>query len=271
MAITAKEINELRQRTGLGMNECKQVLTEANGDINAALDTLRKKGVKASIAARAATEGKLYVAKSADGKTAAIVEVLCNTDFTARSESIQKVLKQAADALLADPKADLANDASIKDALVAVSQSTGENVTLGRTKVLSNPEGQVGTYIYSVTNKIGVLASVTGTVNEEVLNDLSMHITAFKPVAMGMSREHVPADLVAKELEIAIEQAKATGKPQEMAEKIANGKMNSFYKERVLGEQDFINADKFKGSINDMLKKSGATLKEYVRLEVGVA
>jgi elongation factor Ts len=270
MAITAKEINELRQRTGLGMNECKAVLTEANGDINAALDALRKKGVKAGIAARAATEGKLYVAKSADGKTGVIVELLCNTDFTAKSEPVQKLLKQAADALLANPKADLANDAKIKEAFVAMSQSTGENVTLGRTKVLSNPNGHIGTYLYAVTGKIGVLANVEGNASDEVLSDLSMHITAFKPTALGMGREHVPADLVAKELEIAIEQAKATGKPQEMAEKIAQGKMNAFYKERVLGEQDFVNADKFKGSINDMLKKAGVTLKDYVRLEVGV-
>ena len=271
MPITAKDINELRQRTGLGMNKCKEVLTAANGDIDAAIAQLRKEGVKESIASRAATEGKLYVAKSADGKSAAIVEMLCNTDFTAKSEPLAKILKQAAETLLANPKSDLANDATIKEALVAVSQSTGENVTLGRSKYLSNPEGQVGTYLYAVTGKIGVLASVTGNVSEDLLGDLSMHITAFKPVALGTHRDHVPADLVAKELEIAIEQAKATGKPQEMAEKIANGKMNAFYKDRVLGEQDFINADKFKGSVNDMLKKSGVTLKEYVRLEVGVA
>lgn len=270
MAITAKEINELRQRTGIGMNKSKEVLTAANGDMDAALAILRKEGVKEGIASRAATEGKLYVAKSADGKSAVIVEILCNTDFTAKSESMQKLLKQAADAVLANRSIDLANDPKMKEALVAASQSTGENVTLGRTKVLSNPEGQVGTYLYAVTGKIGVLASVTGNVSDETLNDLSMHITAFKPTAMGMGREHVPADLVAKELEIAIEQAKSTGKPQEMAEKIANGKMNAFYKDRVLGEQDFVNADKFKGSINDMLKKAGVTLKDYVRLEVGV-
>ncbi len=269
-AITAQLINELRQRTGLGMNECKATMVEANGDINAALELLRKKGVKSSVAARAATEGRIYVAKSADGQTASVVEVLCNTDFTARSESIQKVLKQAAEALLANPKADLANDAGIKDALVAVAQSTGENVTLGRTKVLTNPAGKVGTYLYSVTGKIGVLVSASGNVTDEIVNDLAMHITAFKPIALGLTRDAVPAELVTKEKELAVEAAKATGKPQNIAEKIADGKMNAFFKERVLGEQDFINGDKFAGPVNEMLKKAGVTLVDYVRMEVGV-
>ncbi len=269
-AITAQLVNELRQRTGLGMNECKATLVEANGDINAALEALRKKGVKSSVAARAATEGRVYVAKSADGKTGAVVEVLCNTDFTARSDSIQKVLKQAAETLLANPKADLANEAGIKDTLVSVAQATGENVTLGRSKVLSNPAGKVGTYLYSVTGKIGVLVSASGNVTDEMVNDLAMHITAFKPMALGLTRDAVPADLVAKEKELAVEAAKATGKPQNIAEKIADGKLNAFFKERVLGEQDFINGEKFSGSVNAMLQKAGVTLVDYVRLEIGV-
>lgn len=270
-AITAQSINQLRQQTGLGMNKCKELMQQADGDIAVALDLARKEGVKGSIAARATTEGRVHVAKSADGKTGAAVEILCNTDFTARSEAIGNLLKQATDKLLADPSADLANDAGLKDALVAVAQATGENVTLGRAKVLTNPAGKVGTYFYSVTGKIAVLVSVTGNPSDEVLNDVALHVTAFKPTALGLTRESVPADQVAKEKELAIEAAKATGKPQAIAEKIAEGKMNSFFKERVLGEQDFINADKFKGSVNDMLKKSGAQLVDYVRLEVGVA
>jgi elongation factor Ts len=269
-AITAAMVNDLRQRTGLGMMECKAALSEANGDIAVAIDNLRKKGVKAGVAARAATEGKIYVARSADGKTAAAVEVLCNTDFTAKSEPVLAALKLAAETLVADPRADLANHAKIKEQLVAVSQQTGENVTLGRSKVLTNSAGSVGTYLYAITQKIGVLVSVNGAAPAELLGDLCMHITACKPVAMGMTRDAVPADLVSKEKEIAVEQAKATGKPQQIAEKIAEGKLNAFFKERVLGEQDFINAEKFKGTVNEMLKKAGVTLVDYVRLEVGV-
>lgn len=270
-AITAQLVNELRQRTGLGMNECKATLVEANGDINAALEILKKKGVKSSVAARAAGEGRIGVAKNAAGTAAAAVEMLCNTDFTARSENFQALLKKAAETLANNPGADLANDPAIKDALVAMAQATGENVTLGRYKALSNPAGKVGTYIYSVTGKIGVLVSASGNVTDEIVNDLAMHITAFKPMALGLTRDAVPADLVAKEKELAIEAAKATGKPQNIAEKIAEGKMASFFKERVLGEQEFINGEKFSGSVNDMLKKAGVTLNDYVRLEVGAA
>ena len=271
VAITAQSINQLRQQTGLGMNKCKELMQQADGDLNAALDLARKEGVKASVAARAATEGKLIVARSDDAKTGAIVEVLCNTDFTARSDKVADVLKKAADKLLADPSADLASDAELKDLLVAVSQSTGENVTLGRTKALTSPSGKIATYFYQVTGKIGVLASVTGTPGDELLNDLALHITAHKPIAMGMAREHVPADLVAKEKELAVEAAKASGKPQNIAEKIADGKMNAFFGERVLGEQSFVNPDKFKGTINDLLKGAKIELVDYVRLEVGVA
>ena len=196
---------------------------------------------------------------------------MCNTDFTARSESLQKVLKLATDKLLSDPSADLANDAEIKDTLVAVAQSTGENVTLGQAKTLSNAAGKVGTYLYSVTGKIGVLVSVTGDPTDELLNDVALHVTAFKPIALGLTRDSVPADQVEKEKALAVEAAKASGKPDNIAEKIADGKMNAFFKERVLGEQDFINGDKFKGSVNDMLKKAGVRLVDYVRLEVGVA
>jgi elongation factor Ts len=270
-AITAQTINQLRQQTGLGMNKCKEVMQQADGDIAVALEILKKEGVKASIAARATSEGRVHVARSADGRTGAAVEILCNTDFTARSESIQKLLTQATDKLIADPSADLANDAEIKDALVAVAQATGENVTLGRAKVLTNPAGKVGTYFYSVTGKIAVLVSVAGNPSDELLNDVALHVTAFKPTALGLTREAVPADQVAKEKDLAIEAAKATGKPQNIAEKIAEGKMNAFFKERVLGEQDFINGDKFKGSVNEMLKQAGVQLVDYVRLEVGVA
>lgn len=270
-AITAQLINQLRQQTGLGMNKCKEVMTQADGDMQVALDILKKEGIKSSIAARAATEGRVHVAKSADGTTGAAVEILCNTDFTARSESIQTLLKQATDKLLAGPSIDLANDAAIKDALVAVAQSTGENVTLGRAKTLVSSSGKVGTYLYSVTGKIGVLVSVTGTPSDELLNDVALHVTAFKPIALGLTRDAVPAEQVEKEKALAVEAAKATGKPQNIAEKIAEGKMNAFFKERVLGEQDFINGEKYKGTVNEMLKQAGCQLVDYVRLEVGVA
>ena len=170
MPITAKDINELRQRTGLGMNECKAVLTEANGDINAAIDALRKKGVKSSIAARAATEGKLYIAKAADGKSAAIVEVLCNTDFTAKSDAVGRLLEQALHKQLANPKSNVAEDPEIKHVVTSIAQQTGENVQIGRAVALQNPEGYVGAYVYAITNKIAVLMSFNKKPEAELIN-----------------------------------------------------------------------------------------------------
>lgn len=266
--ISPKLVVQLRQSTGLGMNECKAALEEAGGDLNTAIDNLRKKGVKAGVASRTATEGRLFVKKSSDGKSAVITEVLCNTDFTARSEPITQLLTLAADKALAG--GDASNDAGLKDLLTNVAQKTGENVTLGRVKRLKNPEGKVGGFLYSVTNKIAVLVSASANASDELLNDLCLHLTAYKPVALGLTREAVPADVVAKEKEIAVERAKATGKPQAIAEKIAEGQLASFFKERVLPEQEFINPEKFKGTIADLLKKHGATLNEFVRVEIGL-
>ncbi len=267
--ITAKQVNELRSRTGLGMMECKRALVEHDGDVEAAIVYFRAKGVKTSIAEREAGEGRVAVGVSDDGTRGAIVEVNCNTDFTAKSDPVAAVADAAVKTLLADESANLAEDADLKAKMVEVSQQTGENVKVGRTVVISNPGGKVGMYAYTVTNKIASLVSVDGAATPELLNDIGLHIIAHKPVALSVDRAGLPADLVASERAIAVEQAKSLGKPQEIAEKIAEGKLNSFYKERALAEQDFINPDKFKGSVGEMAKKAGATLKEFVRVEVG--
>lgn len=265
-AITASLVNELRAKTGLGMMECKKVLTEVGGDLEKAIDAVRKKGVKTSITERAATEGRVIALTSPDNKTAAIVEINCNTDFTAKSEPLLKVLESAAKKLLANPTTAIADDAEVKDALAEVSKVTGENVVLGRSAVLSGDA--VGAYLYSTAGKgkIAVIVSMSA-IAEGLVNQLGMHIAAAKPIALN--RTDVPADIVAKEREIAVEQAKATGKPQQIAEKIAEGKLNAFYTEKVLLDQDYINADAFKGKVADLLKSKGAILQKYVRVEVG--
>lgn len=265
-AITASLVNELRAKTGQGMMECKKMLTETGGDIEKAIENFRKKGVKGSITERATTEGRVEVLTK--GNVAVAVEVVCNTDFTAKSEQAEKIAKLAAETLAANPTADLASNESIKEALVNASQVTGENVQLGRTAVL---QGNVGSYLYSTAGKgkVGVLVEFAQPVNEEIVKSLGMHIVAAKPAAL--TRDLVPADIVAKEREIAVEQAKATGKPQNIAEKIAEGKLNAFYAERVLVDQEYIRADEFKGTVGALLKNKGVELKNYVRLEVGQA
>src|SRR5581483_3110344 len=138
-------------------------------------------------------------------------------------------------------------------------QQTGENVQIGKAVALQNPNGYVGAYVYSITNKIAVLMSFGGKKPDaELIKSLGGHIAFAKP--LGLTRAEVPADLVAKEKEIAIEQAKATGKPQNIAEKIADGKMNAFFAERVLLDQEFFNAQVFKGSIANFLKQHGVGL-----------
>ena len=265
--ITAKAVNELRAKTGLGMMECKKLLTENDGDINKAIDAARKKGVKTSITERAATEGRVGVATNGDRKVAALVEINCNTDFTAKSDTVLGVIDNAISKLLHNASLDLKSDDETKNALTSIAQQTGENVVLGRVAVAKGDT--VGSYLYSTAGKgkIGVLMTFSGQASEEVIRQLGMHIAAARPIAM--SRAEVPAEMLAKEKEIAVEQAKASGKPQNIAEKIAEGKLNAFFGERVLLDQDFINAEAFKGKVGELLKKNNATLTKYERIEVG--
>jgi elongation factor Ts len=269
--ITAKQVNELRGKTGLGMMECKKALTETGGDVEKAIEYFRKKGVKTSITERAANEGRVNAVVSSDRKRGAIVEVNCNTDFTAKSEPLSKIAAAAAGKLLADPTALLANDPAINEALVSVAQQTGENVRIGRTASLTTAAGTIGSYVYSVgeKGKIAVLVAVSGNGDEELIRNLGVHIAAARPIAM--TRQEISPQIIAKEKEIAIEQAKATGKPQEIAEKIADGKMKSFYGEKVLMDQEFANVEVYKGTVANFLKSKGATLEKYRRLEVGQA
>ncbi|MCC6424626.1 MAG: translation elongation factor Ts [Phycisphaerales bacterium] len=268
-AITAALVNELRAKTGQGMMECKRMLTETGGDIEKAIDGFRKKGIKTSITERAASEGRVIGVQSADGKSAAIVEVNCNTDFTAKSEPVLQLATSAAQLLLKNPHSDVSQAESVKANITQVAQQTGENVRVGRTAALANPAGKVGMYLYTITGKIAVIVSVSANASDELIRDLCIHITAAKPLALSLTREELPADVVTKERDLAIEQAKASGKPQNIAEKIAEGKMRTFYEERVLLDQAFINPDKFKGSITELLKKNNVTLDKYVRIEVG--
>jgi len=264
--ITAKLVNELRAKTGQGMMECKKMLSETAGDIDKAIDAFRKKGVKASLAERTASEGRVLGAAASDGKSAALVEVNCNTDFTAKSEPITALGKKAAQALLASPGTNAAD--AVKEQLTQVSQTTGENVVIGKTAVLSGQ--RVGLYLYGISGKIGVILQFGGNVanvTDELITDIGGHIAFSRPLALD--RSGIDAALVDKERAYAIEEAKATGKPEAIATKIAEGKLNAFFKERALLDQDFFNAQKYKGAINQMLKEKGLTLEKYARVEVG--
>lgn len=265
--ITAKLVNDLRAKTGQGMMECKKALQEVGGDLEKAIEYFRKKGVKSSLTERAASEGRVMGAIAPDGSAAALVEVNCNTDFTAKSEPFA-ALGNAAAAVLVAADVDASADPKIAGELTKVSQTTGENVRLGKTARLTAPAGgKVGLYLYGITGKIGVIMAFKGNPSDELVKQLGGHIAFARPA--GLTREAVPADLVAKEREFAVEQAKATGKPQQIAEKIAEGKLNAFFAERVLLDQEFFNAGVFKGNIAAYVKQGGVELTGYVRVEVG--
>jgi elongation factor Ts len=266
--ITASMVNELRAKTGQGMMECKKVLTEAGGDVTKAIDIFRKKGIKSSLAERTATEGRIAGVSAEDGSAAALVEVNCNTDFTAKSEPFLKLSTNAARLLLHNPNVDLPTIAEVNANATEVAQTTGENIRIGKTAYVKAPAGgKAALYLYNITGKIGVIMAFTGSPSDDLIKQLGGHIAFARPV--GLTRDEVPADLIAKEKEIAVEQAKATGKPQAIAEKIAEGKLNSFFGERVLLDQEFFNAQVFKGTVQNYLKQNGVTLEKYIRLEVG--
>jgi elongation factor Ts len=176
---------------------------------------------------------------------------------------------KAAQLLLANPAQDISKAHEVSTGAAEVSQQTGENIRVGKSAVVTAPNGKAALYLYSITGKIGVLMAFTGNPSDELVTSIGGHIAFARPA--GLTRESVPADLVAKEREIAVEAAKATGKPQAIAEKIAEGKLNAFYAERVLLDQEFFNAQVFKGTIANYLKQHNVKLDEYVRIEVGQA
>ncbi len=266
--ITAKLVNELRAKTGQGMMECKKMLTEHAGDIEKAIEGFRKKGVKASLSERTASEGRVAGVVTEDGKAAALVELNCNTDFTAKSEPFLQLAAKAAKALAHNKDLNVAQAAEVNSTATEVSQQTGENIVVGKTARLEAPEGgKVGLYLYAISGKIGVIMAFKGSPSEDLIKQLGGHIAFARPA--GLTRDAVPADLVEKEKAFAVEQAKATGKPQNIAEKIAEGKMNAFFAERVLLDQEFFNSQVFKGNVSNYLKQNGVELTQYARIEVG--
>jgi elongation factor Ts len=262
--ITATLVKQLREDTGLGMMDCKKALEETAGDISAAKDLLRKKGLTTAEkkAGRATKEGLIAIKVSPDRTTAAMVEVQCETDFCARNGEFRS---------LADDLAGMAfqaNEGAVPatDAMTSRLQQTlakiGENMGYARGVKLGG--SLIGKYIHH-NNKVGVLVALDGNVGDEVLSDLCMHIAFANP--MGVTPQDVPADLVEKEKEIAKQQAMESGKPADIAEKMVAGKIKKFLAERSLLEQPFVKDDK--KQVKQIL--GGAKVKAFARFAVGEA
>jgi len=245
MSISAADVKKLRDMTGAGMMDCKKALSETDGDFEAAVELLRKKGQKVADkrADRDAKEGLILSRVSEDAKKAVAIEVNCETDFVARNEDFQA---QADGFLNAAYEGDIDN---IDDLLKAeVVGKIGEKIEISNC-ILVTTEGSIIDYIHA-GNQLGVLAEFDGTVeNEDVARDVAMQVAAMNPLAV--TRDEVDATTVEKELEIAKEQLINEGKPAEIAEKAAQGKLRRFYEERVLLEQKFV-------------KDNGITVKQYL-------
>ena len=271
--ISAKDVNELRQKTGAGMMDCKKALTECNGDIEAAIDWLREKGISkaAKKAERIAAEGlaNIYV----DGNKAAIVEVNCETDFvTKNADFVDLVDKIGNTAVKSDAKTleeVLAlpvegTEGTVNDLIVARTAVIGEKLSLRRIEiVVKSDSDNFGSYIH-MGGKIASLVVVNGA-NEDVAKDVAMQAAAMKPAYLNA--DQVPAEVLEKEKEILKEQAINEGKPADIAEKMVNGRINKYYKENCLVDQEFVKDSSM--DIKTFVKNAGGEVTAMYRYEVG--
>ena len=265
MAITAGMVKELRERTGAGMMECKKALTDTNGDMEAAIDLMRKSGAAKADkkAGRIAAEGRVVIALTADGKRAAMVEVNSETDFAAKDSNFVAFADEVGAIALANNVADVEALSALTEASrTALIAKIGENVQVRRLVWVDAGDGQLSTYQHGA--KIGVVVSMSGG-EDEMGKHIAMHIAASRPACVDESG--VPAEMVEREREIQIDIAMQSGKPREIAEKMVVGRMKKFLGEITLVGQPFVmNPDQ---TVGELLASKGATIAEFVRLEVG--
>jgi len=268
--ITAGMVKELRERTGLGMMDCKKALVEANGDMEKAIDDLRKaSGLKAAKkAGRIAAEGVVLTKVSEDGNFGIIVEVNSGTDFVARDENFlgfaNKVLQEAFNRRESDVAALMAGDLEkVREALV---QKIGENINVRRIQIVEFKDpnaGIVDSYIHS-NNRIAVVVALKGG-DSSLAKDIAMHVAAVNPLVVRA--EDVPKELLAKESEIYSAQARESGKPEEIIEKMIQGRLRKYVAEVSLLDQPFVKDGEI--TVAALLKKAGADVVSFIRYEVG--
>lgn len=274
--ISAADVNKLRQMTGAGMMDCKKALSETNGDFDAAVDFLRKKGQKISLnrADRSAKEGAVIALTSDDRKVGVIIELNCETDFVAKNEDFVAFANMIAKHALSTQPADIAtlvastaNGLTIEQALLDMMGKTGEKMEVSKYELVKGEN--IVPYIHA-GNRMGVLVELNNApsdANTAAGKDTAMQIAAMNPIALNESE--VPQDVITREIEVGKEQAIAEGKPAEMAEKIAQGRLNKFYKEYTLVNQEFVK-DNSK-TIAKMLAdtEAGLVVKSFKRIALG--
>jgi len=280
-AITAALVKDLRDKTGAGMMDCKKALIDTDGDLEQAFDWLRKKGLAAAAkkSGRVAAEGLVAVA-SAPGK-AAVVEVNAETDFVSRNETFQAFVQQVAQIALAvgDDIATISaqpypdTDRTVAEQLTHLVATIGENMNIRRAKVLTVPQGVVATYMHSAVKpglgKIGVLAALEGAGEAAVLETLGrqvgMHVAAARPEALDV--DFVDPAALEREKAVLTEQARASGKPDNIIEKMVEGRIRKYYEEVVLLEQVWVHDGESR--VKAVAKKAGVKLTGFARFQLG--
>jgi len=275
MSISAQDVKKLRDITGVGMMDCKKALVDTDGNFEEAIDLLRKKGQKvaAKRADREAKEGVIITAATEDGKTAVLVEVNCETDFVARNDEFQAFAATVAERALAELPADresllaLEFDATgtIADALTQMTGKIGEKIDVRRVAVMRSGAGRIVSYIHP-GSRLGVLVDMSGSGDlVEAGRDVAMQVAALSPISTR--RSDVPEDVKEKELEIGREAARLEGKPEQIVDKIAAGKLERFYKDNVLLEQPFVKDSS--QNVSQMLKTASADVETFIRFALG--
>jgi elongation factor Ts len=272
MAITASQVKELREITGLGMMECKKALVEADGDQDAAIDLLRKKaGAKVEKkSSRTAADGVISIFVDSKGKNAAMVEVNSETDFVAKGDEFQNFANQVAQTILEQNPENVAalaemtisgGSGTVAKTLEGLVSKLGENMNIRRFTKLET-DGKFGSYIHG--RNIGVLVEIEGG-DDELAHDLSLHIAASRPEYV--TGDEVPAEILDKEKEIFTANAKESGKPDEIIEKMVAGRIAKFVNEITLLGQPFVKDPDMK--VEKLLKQKNATVKNFIRYQVG--
>jgi elongation factor Ts len=273
MAVTAQMVKELREKTGAGMMDCKKALTESNGDMEKAIDFLREKGIAkaANKADRIAAEGLTSIV--VDGNEAVILEVNSETDFVAKNEAFQALVKEIAEHLLKNKPATveeastqtMENGAIVADHINASIAKIGEKLSLRRFTVVSKTDNDAfGAYLH-MGGRISVLTVLEGTTDADAAKDISMHIAALRP--KYVSRDQVSQEEVERERQVLTQQALNEGKPENIVAKMVEGRLGKYFEDVCVLDQTFVkNPDQ---KVRQFVESKGATLREFVRYEVG--
>jgi len=273
MAITAQMVKELREKTGAGMMDCKKALTEVDGDMEKAIDYLREKGIAkaAKKADRIAAEGATYI--EVEGNEAVILEVNSETDFVAKNEGFQTLTKDLAAFLLKNKPANaeealaqtMENGSTVAEYINAAIAKIGEKISLRRFAIETKTDADAfGAYLH-MGGRIGVLAVLEGTTDESIAKDVAMHVAAVNP--KYVSRDQVSAEETEREREVLTQQALNEGKPEKIVAKMVEGRLGKFFEDICLLDQSFVKDPDQK--VGQFVKSKGATVKSFVRYEVG--